>query len=51
MPYIKRIGKPPAPMLDNNDGIVMDNHVFVVENDGIIIDTLVFIEQNGQNSS
>ena len=44
-PYIKRIGKPPGPMLGNYDEIVRDHRVFVVDGGEEIIGVLVLIEE------
>lgn len=44
-PYIKRIGKPPGPMLGNYDEIVRDHRVFVVDGGEAIIGVLVLIKE------
>ena len=50
-PYIKRIGKPPGPMLGNYDEIVRDHRVFVVDGGGEIIGVLVLIEDKERPAS
>jgi GNAT superfamily N-acetyltransferase len=42
--YVERIGRPPAPMLDDYAQIIADRPVHVAENDGKIVGMLVLDE-------
>jgi ribosomal protein S18 acetylase RimI-like enzyme len=45
-PYIARIGKPPAPMLEDYQDVIRRHLVFVAEQDARIIGVLVLVTAN-----
>ena len=46
-PYVARIGRKPAPMLDDYDALIRENRVYVVEDGAAIQGILVLIPEEG----
>jgi len=40
-PYVERIGRPPAPMLEDNTHVIATRSVFVAEKDALVVGVLV----------
>jgi ribosomal protein S18 acetylase RimI-like enzyme len=45
-PYIARIGRPPAPMLDDYRALIGERRVHVVERDGVVQGVLVLLPRD-----